>query len=288
MTWNESPQNSNTVPGDGSQQSLVESAISALREAVSGSSGDVAFLWTGGKEANVIADMLLYSVGDTHEGSPIPFITIDTGNHLDEMYSFRQEYTLPSGDKGADTVGPFTGVDDWRVIRNDGLLDGVIRNNNDPRGFHGEWDSSVNVPDDCPVNGLPKTSDGWGVEDSCGALKVVPMRKLIRDEGFETIITGRRSEDPLADDGLPVFNQRHTPAPHERVNPLSDWSEQNVYAYVKRETVPLPSLYTERGYRHTDAECCIDPDSQIGEYGEGGRDPEKRQAQERLEDMGYV
>lgn len=288
MTWHGPVDRPAVTPGDGSQGARIESAVDALDRAAE---EDALFLWTGGKEAQVIADLLLYTVG-TGERSPVPWGVIDTGNHFEEMEAFREEYVRPTGDRGADTVGPATGVADVRIERYDALLEGVILNDDDPRDYHGRWDGTVDLPESAPVDGLPRSPEAWGVPESCGALKTVPLRRFVEDHGFDVLITGRRAADPIVagadgEDGLSVREERRRPVPHTRVNPLADWSEANVYAYLKAESVSLPSLYTEEGYRHTDSRCCTGDDA-TGEYGEGGRDPRKVQARDRLNDMGYI
>ncbi len=315
MTWHGPVQRSTVVPGEGSQQELVEQAIDALEEAMD---EDAVFLWTGGKEAQVIADLLLYTVGDADEQSPLPWGIIDTDNQFDAMYEFREEYLRPTGDRGADTVGPTTGVEDVTVRRYDDLLDEVILNDEDPRGYHGGWDATTELPDTDPVDGLPRSPEAWDVPASCGALKTVPLRQFVEEGGYDVVVTGRRAADPLvaggesdgkdgaegdgtdgsesdgdhgAESEAPGFGireRRRQPTYHERINPLANWAEANVYAYVKAESVSLPSLYTEEGYRHTDSECCTGDDARAGEYGEGGRDPRKVAARDDLEDMGYI
>lgn len=288
MTWNGPPRRVDALPAAGSMEQRLEEAIDALVDVVDEAA---LLLWTGGKEANVLADLLLYAVGDSPGRSPAPFGTIDTGNAYPEIHQFRGEFCLPMGDRGADTVGPPGGVDGFLVERYDGLIDGVIDNPDDPRGYHGAWDDDVDLPAEDPVPGLPRTPEEWDVPASCGALKVVPLRRFIEDHGFDVLLTGRRADDPLVAGGdaggLEVHEEVRSPAPHRRVNPLAEWSAANVWAYIKAESVSLPTLYTDEGYQHTDAMCCTD-DDQVGEYGEGGRDPDKRAARDRLEDMGYV
>lgn len=285
MTWLGSPRRAEVVPAKGSMQQRVDEAIYTLEDVIEDE--DALFLWTGGKEANVIGDLLLYAVGEPGN-QEIPWATIDTGNHFDEMREFRREYVAATGDQSASTTGPPGGVA-VRVERYDELLDRVIQNEDDPRGYHGRWDDSVDLPDPQSGMDLPRTPEEWDVPASCGALKVVPLRRLINGEGWSTIVTGRRGEDPLTgDDGeFDVWKDRREPARHTRVNPLADWSEANVYAYIKQESVSLPTLYTEQGYRHTDSVCCTD-EEQVGEYGEGGRDPQKLRDRQQLEDLGYV
>jgi len=40
-----------------------------------------------------------------------------------------------------------------------------------------------------------------------------------------------------------IFNGRMSPGEHFRVFPLSNWTEMDVWQYMKREDIPLPSLY---------------------------------------------
>lgn len=297
MTYHGCPNECNAVPGEGHQQGKVQEALSVLREYAD---ENAAFLWTGGKEANVVADMLLYAVGSSPGDAPVPFVTIDTGNGMPSIEKYREKYVASEGDKGAATIGPETGIQDHYTIRYEEMLQNVIYNTNDPRGYHGTWDEIAgDVPDhDGELSALPETREEWDVPASCGALKVVPLRRLITgetdfgpDDGFDYLITGQRGDDPLSpgeDGALDTVVKKSSPARHTRVNPLADWTERNVYAYLKKESVALPLAYTEAGYRHTDASCCVDEETDIGEYGEGGRDPEKEEARDRLQKMGYV
>ncbi|MFB6245203.1 MAG: phosphoadenosine phosphosulfate reductase family protein, partial [Candidatus Nanohaloarchaea archaeon] len=275
MTWKEPCNKKEVVPGDGSQSRLVEEAIEVLEKAVK-AEGDTAFLWTGGKEAQVIADLLLYDVGDPGE-QPVPFVVLDTGNHFDEMYDFREEYAAADGDEGADTVGPFFGLDEVVVERYDEFLENIIRNESDPRDYHGEHSGVWRCPECGEVAELEKSEyeidcsecgedsklhevqrqnlnpEEWGVPESCGSLKVVPLKRVIQERGFDNLITGVRSTDPLANTGshqVEKIAERSEPADHTRYNPLKKWAEENVYAYLKAESVKLPSLYTEQGFRH--------------------------------------
>jgi 3'-phosphoadenosine 5'-phosphosulfate sulfotransferase (PAPS reductase)/FAD synthetase len=281
MTWNDEPHVPKQIPVADTQYERVSRAVETLEAHVS---DDTVFLWTGGKEANVIADLLLYAVGEAGE-QPVPFVTIDTGNHFDEMYDFREEYAELTGDRGADTIGPTFGLDDWRVERYDALID-VVSDDSDPRGYHGRWDSGEGLPDSDPLQ-LPRSPDEWTVADSCGALKTVPMKRVI-DDGYSTLITGVRGDDPIpgASGEVERVAERREPAPHTRVNPLVDWCSENVWAYVKKESVSLPDLYHD-GFQHTDSECCTS-DEQVGEHEAEARDPEKREQRKKLEAMGYV
>lgn len=318
MTWNSTASMKNPVPVEGSQTSRIAEAMQTLEKAVEEDDGDTIFLWTGGKEAQVIADLLLYDIGEEKGKSPIPFGLIDTGNHFDEMYEFREEFMEASGDRGADTVGPFNGIgNDFIVERYEEFLENVIENESDPRGYHGEhageWkcpecgseadlekrEKKVNCPS-CgnshklgPIQRQNLEPEEYGVPESCGTLKVVPLKRFVEDHGFTRIITGIRSSDMIAGDEeeeeeLEVREEKDEPANYTRINPLKNWSEANVWAYIKMESVSYPELY-DQGYRHTDAECCTqDVEQQAREYGEGGVDQEKEAVKNELQDMGYI
>ncbi|MDY6774126.1 MAG: hypothetical protein SVS85_02900 [Candidatus Nanohaloarchaea archaeon] len=90
MTWNSKLNWRKAKPLEGSQTQRIAEAVSTLEDVVQDE--EVIFLWTGGKEAQVIADLLLYEVGEEKGKSPIPFGIIDTGNQFDEIYEFRENY----------------------------------------------------------------------------------------------------------------------------------------------------------------------------------------------------
>ena len=299
---------------EGSQTQRIAEAVSALEKAVE-ENDKVLFLWTGGKEAQVIADLLLYEVGEVEGKSPVPFGVIDTGNHFDEMYDFREKFLAADGDQGADTVGPFNGIgNDVIVEKYDEFLENIIENEDDPRGYHGEhsgeWkcpecgevaerDNKVIVCESCgeetklkPVQRQNLSPEEWGVPESCGALKVEPLKRFVDEHDFEVLITGIRGSDMIASsdsEEAEMFEEKEEPTNYIRVNPLKNWDEANVWAYLKAESVSYPELY-DQGYRHTDSKCCTTKEDKAGadEYGEGGIDAEKAAARKELQDMGYI
>lgn len=313
MTWNDQVHKRNAKPSEGSQTQRINEAVSVLEEAVE--KDNVIFLWTGGKEAQVIADLLLYEVGDVKGKSPVPFGIIDTGNHFGEMYDFRDRFLVANGDRGAETVGPFMGTgNDVIVEKYNEFLEKIIDNECDPRGYHGkhagEWkcpecgktadrENKTIVCNECgsrtkldPVQRQNLSPEEWGVAESCGALKVAPLKRFVEDHGFDTMITGIRGSDMIAqsdNEEASLVEEKEEPAKYTRINPLKNWEEANVWAYIKSESVSYPELY-DQGYRHTDAKCCTSREDQgeAGEYGEGGIDAEKAAAKDELQDMGYI
>src|SRR4029078_3219612 len=46
-----------------------------------------------------------------------------------------------------------------------------------------------------------------------------------------------------------LYNGRHAPGEHVRVFPISNWTELDVWRYIQRENVDLPSIYYARDRR---------------------------------------
>lgn len=260
----------NAVPEKEEQEKLEEEAAEALREAVE---EEALFLFTGGKEALVISHMLLQRIGDG--GQPVPYGVVDTGNHFEEMQEFRTNYCENRGIE-------------LKKKRYDQLLEKVILNEEDPRGFHGYWDEDRELPENTEgIASRNSSREEWGVKESCGALKVTGIKKFIED-GFETLITGQRIEDDLTVKEDPgVWKQREEPDRHTRVNPLANWSRENVWRYISKHDLEYPVLY-DRGYNHTDSKCCTRKPNAIGEHGQKGVDIEKRQVVDQLKELGYM
>lgn len=98
----------------------------------------------------------------------------------------------------------------------------------------------------------------------------------------------KRLEDDLTiDEGSGTSNRREEPAKHTRVNPLANWSRENVWRYISKHDLEYPVLY-DRGYNHTDSKCCTRRPNDIGEHGQKGVDVEKEQVVDQLKEIGYL
>jgi sulfate adenylyltransferase subunit 2 len=97
------------------------------------------------------------------------------------------------------------------------------------------------------------------------ALQSVTLLEAIAELGLDVVIGGARRDEEKARAKERVFsfrdefgqwepraqrpelwslyNGRVRPGEHVRVFPLSNWTELDVWAYVRRESVPLPSIY---------------------------------------------
>lgn len=94
-----------------------------------------------------------------------------------------------------------------------------------------------------------------GRKRCCEIRKVEPLKRALA--GHRAWITGLRREQAVTRGGLPV--QSHDAANGlEKFNPLADWSEDEVWAYLKAFEVPCNRLY-EQGYRSIGCAPCTRP-----------------------------
>lgn len=125
----------------------------------------------------------------------------------------------------------------------------------------------------------------------CRDMKIAPLGAALRAMGTLVLITGiRRDENPARHD-RPYVEERQatelTPA-HWQVNPLLDWTELDVWAFITGQGLPYCPLY-HQGYRSL---SCMPCTARVdGEPGDGcercGRDGEKERQMDALRSLGY-
>ncbi|MCP5268725.1 MAG: phosphoadenylyl-sulfate reductase [Zoogloeaceae bacterium] len=74
----------------------------------------------------------------------------------------------------------------------------------------------------------------------CHARKVEPLQRAL--ESKKAWITGMRAQQSATRDGLPVRSYDEGNG-LEKFNPLADWSEKEVWAYIKQHAVPYNALH---------------------------------------------
>ncbi|MDQ1295927.1 MAG: sulfate adenylyltransferase subunit 2, partial [Actinomycetota bacterium] len=96
-------------------------------------------------------------------------------------------------------------------------------------------------------------------------LQTVPLLEAVARHRFDAVLGGGRRDEEKARAKERVFslrddfgrwdprrqrpelwnlyNGRHRPGEHVRVFPLSDWTERDIWRYIERESIDLPSLY---------------------------------------------
>lgn len=197
---------------------LEEETIYILRE-VAAAFDRPALLFSGGKDSLVMLRCAEKAFGAGR--LPYPLLMIDTGHNFAEVTAFRDQRAAELGAR--------------LIVRSveDSMARGSVR-----LAHPGE---------------------------SRNAHQSVTLLEAIEEFGFDALIGGARRDEEKArakerifshrdafgqwqpKDQRPelwtLFNTRHHPGEHFRVFPISNWTELDVWQYIAREPVALPSLY---------------------------------------------
>ena len=209
---------------------LENESVFILREAYK-KLGYLGMLWSVGKDSNVILHLLRKAfLGHI----PIKLVHIDTSYKMPEMIKFRDYYAKK-----------------WNIQL-------IVHQNKDA---------------------LKKgMSDKQGKLVCCKALKTDPLNEIIKKEGFNAIIAGIRRDEEGSRAKERFFSPRDKNAKwdykdqppefwdqfqtdfakdvHVRVHPILNWTEVDIWEYIKKEDIPLPDLYfAKNGKRYRSLGC---------------------------------
>jgi sulfate adenylyltransferase subunit 2 len=206
------------VPARSHLDWLESEAIYILRE-VAGQCQNPVLLFSGGKDSAVL--LRLAEKAFRPGGFPFPLMHIDTGHNFPEVIEFR--------DRRAAGLG-------GRLI--------------------------VRTLDDSIQRGTVRLRSGT---DSRNAAQSVTLLEAISEFGFDAAIGGARRDEEKArakermfsfrdefgqwdprnqrPELWNLYNARVHAGEHVRVFPISNWTELDVWQYIGREAIDLPSLY---------------------------------------------
>jgi sulfate adenylyltransferase subunit 2 len=198
---------------------LESEAIFVLRETAAQFEKPV-LLFSGGKDSIVMTHLARKAFWPAR--IPFPLLHIDTGHNFRETMDYRDNLV---SEIGANLVvgSVQKAIDEGRVIEEKGqnasrnalqiqtLLDSLEE---------GQYDAAL----------------GGGRRDEEKA-RAKERFFSHRDEFGQWDPKNQRPEL------WNIFNGRMSPGEHFRVFPLSNWTEMDVWQYMKRENIPLPSLY---------------------------------------------
>ncbi len=180
---------------------------------------NLALLWSLGKDSNV----MIWLARKAFFGRvPFPVLHVDTGKKFPEMYAFRDRYAI-------------------------------------------EWDLKL-LLEYCPsIDAVDATLPPAA---RSAARKTEGLKLALGKHGFDGLIAGiRRDEEPTRakervfsprghEGGWDVrsqplefwdqFNARLPAGAHLRVHPILHWTEADIWAYTRRENIPIISLYLSR------------------------------------------
>ena len=197
---------------------LKSEAITILREVAAECERPV-LLFSGGKDSCVL--LRLAEKAFRPARFPFPLMHIDTGHNFDEVITFRDSRVVDLGER--------------LIVRS--VEDSIAR-------------GSVVLRRET---------------DSRNAAQAVTLLEAIEEFGFDACLGGARRDeekarakerifsfrdefgqwDPKAQrpELWNIFNTRVHPGQNMRVFPISNWTEMDVWQYIQREQIALPSIY---------------------------------------------
>ncbi len=230
-------------------------------------------MWSIGKDSTV----LLWLARKAFFGHiPFPLVHIDTSFKLPEMIRYRDRLAMEY------KLTMIVGQDEATIAAKNTFPDKFKAN---PAMSKDEQDIARRECCSLLKSGaLKATLHGTGVRRrlnlSTGAYEIDPDR-----EPYTGVIGGARSDEEgsrskeryfsprdknnawdVGDQPPELWNQFKTdfaPGTHVRIHPLLDWTELNIWEYIKREGIPTVSLYYDQGagtrYRSLGCGPCQSP-----------------------------
>ncbi len=198
---------------------LESEAIFVLREIAAQFQNPV-LLFSGGKDSICVAHLAKKAFWPAKV--PFPLMHVDTGHNFPETIEFRDRFVAEMGAR-LEVASVQESIETGRVV------------------------------------------EEKGPNASRNGLQTVTLLDAIEKHGFDAAIGGARRDEEKArakerffshrdDFGQwdpknqrpelwNLFNGRMQPGEHFRVFPLSNWTEMDVWQYIKRENIDLPSIY---------------------------------------------
>lgn len=119
----------------------------------------------------------------------------------------------------------------------------------------------------------------------CKELKIDPLLRCLEEHGLESLLTGLRRDEHPSRERRQWLEPRDTP-PHLQCNPILEWSEMDVWAYIMEHNIPYCELYAA-GYRSLGCIPCTTLPQTSATQERAGRNQAKEEQLELLRSMGY-
>lgn len=200
-------------------EQLESEAIFILRETAAQFERPV-ILFSGGKDSIVVARLAQKAFWPARP--PMPFMHVDTGHNFKETIEFRDQFIKDIGGELI-VASVQDSIDQGRAV------------------------------------------EEKGPNASRNALQTVTLLDAIEEHRFDAAVGGARRDEEKArakerffshrdefgqwdpknqrPELWNLFNARKSQGEHFRVFPLSNWTEMDVWQYILREEIPIPSIY---------------------------------------------
>ncbi|GAA4676558.1 sulfate adenylyltransferase subunit CysD [Pseudonocardia yuanmonensis] len=196
---------------------LESESIHIFRE-VAGEFDRPVILFSGGKDSTLLVHLAVKAFAPAPV--PFPLLHVDTGHNFDEVIDFRDTIVERLGLR-LEVAKVQDYIDDGRLVeRADGtrnplqtqpLLDAIVEHRFDAVFGGGRRDE----------------------ERARAKERIMSLRDAF----------GRWDPRKQRPELWNLYNGRHAPGEHVRVFPISNWTELDVWRYIQREQIELPSIY---------------------------------------------
>ena len=198
---------------------LESEAIFVLRETAA-QFNNPALLFSGGKDSIVMTHLAVKAFWPAK--IPFPLVHIDTGHNFDETIQYRDRMVKKLGARLIIGSVP------------DAIENGLIREEKGPKATR----NSLQIPV------LLKSIEDGQYDAALGGARR-DEEKARAKERFFSARTEFGEWDPKNQrpELWNIFNGRKCHGEHFRVFPLSNWTEMDIWQYIRLEEIELPSLY---------------------------------------------
>ena len=197
---------------------LEAEAIYIIREVAAECEKPV-MLYSIGKDSSVMLHLAMKAFYP--EKPPFPFLHVNTTWKFHEMIEFR------------DRIAKEKGIEMLEYINQDGVKQGI-----------NPFDHGSAYTDIMKTQALKQALDKYGFTAAFGGGR----RDEEKSRAKERIFSFRNENhawDPKNQrpEMWKLYNSRIKKGQEVRVFPLSNWTEKDIWQYIKRETIEIPSLY---------------------------------------------
>ncbi|MBM3681671.1 MAG: sulfate adenylyltransferase subunit CysD [Actinobacteria bacterium] len=198
---------------------LEAEAVHVLRECAAECERPV-LLFSGGKDSIVLAHLAVKAFAPA--GLPFPLMHVDTGHNFDEVVAYRDAMVAR--------------LDERLIVASveDSIAAGRVQDETGPRASRNRLQTTT-LLDAIAEHRFTACFGGARRDEERSRAK---ERFFSHRDAFGQWEPRNQRAEPWS-----LYNARLKPGEHLRVFPLSNWTEIDVWAYIEREGLELPSIY---------------------------------------------